>query len=88
MSKSIDSFRSHHIQIALAAGAGIIVLAYALKRVLPEPMHSLALAFPPSLAVSGDGLITKSGKAWYGKAWVWISAILIATLLVIGWYLV
>jgi hypothetical protein len=87
MSKIADFFRSHHIQLALATGASIIVLAYVSKRMLSEPMHSLALAFPPSLAVIGEGFIAKCEESWYGQAWVWVSAILLATMVVIGLHL-
>ena len=87
MSKVAELFKSHHIQLALAVGVSIIALAYVSKRLLPEPMHSLALAFPPSPAVIGEGLIGKCEESWYGKAWVWVSVILVATVLVIGWYL-
>lgn len=87
MSKIRKLLESHHIQLALATGASIILLAYVSKRILPEPMHNLALALPPSLAVLGEGLITSCETSWYGRTWVWISAILLLTALVIGWHL-
>ena len=39
------------IQIALAAGMSIIVLAFFSKRVLPEPLSYLELALPPFVAL-------------------------------------
>ena len=87
MRKLVEFFKSHHIQLALAAGASIIALAYVSKRVLPEPMDNLVLAFPPFVAVVGEGVISQHGESWYGKARVWVLATLLATVLVIGYHL-
>jgi hypothetical protein len=72
-----------HIQIALAAGTSIIVLAYFSKRVLPEPLSYLELALPPLLATLFETTTKKKKAAWYGRPVVGILAILLATVLVI-----
>lgn len=87
MSKIADFFRSHHIQLALATGASIIALAFVSKRLLPEPMDKLALAFPPFVATIGEAVIAKNKDSVFGRAWIWVVAVLLATVLVIGWHL-
>jgi len=47
MSKVKDFFKSPHIQIALATGFSIIVMAYFSKRILPRPIGYLPSAIPP-----------------------------------------
>jgi hypothetical protein len=84
MSKIAEFFKSHHIQLALAAGASIIVLAYVSKRVLPEPMPDLHLAFPPFIAVVAEAVITRYKNSWFARTWYWVLAILLATVLVIA----
>ena len=74
---------SPQIQIALAAGTSIIVLAYFSKRVLPEPLSYLELAIPPFIATLYEGATKKKKAAWYGRPVVGILAILLATVLVI-----
>lgn len=88
MSKIADFFKSHHIQLALAAGASIIALAHVSKRVLPEPMDNLAQAFPPFLAVVAEGVITKYRDSKIGTPWYWVVAILLATVVVIVAHLI
>jgi hypothetical protein len=87
MARTADFLESHHIQLALATGASIISLAYVSKRILPEPIDSLAMAVPPFLAVIGEGLIARCETSWYGKSWLWVTAILLATVFVIAWHL-
>ena len=73
------------IQIALAAGTSIIVLAYFSKRILPEPLSYLELALPPFIALFFATPPSKKKKAaWYGRPLYGILAILLATVLVIG----
>jgi len=73
------------IQIALATGTSIIVLAYFSKRVLPEPLSYLELALPPFVALLFETATKKKKKAaWYGRPLYGILAILLATVLVIG----
>ena len=73
------------IQIALATGTSILVLAYFSKRVLPEPLSYLELALPPFIALFFAKPPSKKKKAaWYGRPLYGILAILLATVLVIG----
>jgi len=73
------------IQIALATGTSILVLAYFSKRVLPEPLSYLELALPPFIALFFATPPTKKKKAvWFGRPLYGILAILLATVLVIG----
>lgn len=87
MPKIVDFFKSHHVQLALATGASIIVLAYVSKRMLPEPMHNLAQALPPFVAVIAEGIITKYKDSRIATTWYWVVAILLVTALMIGFYL-
>ena len=74
-----------NIQIALATGTSILVLAYFSKRILPEPLSYLELALPPFIAVFFATPPSKKKKAaWYGRPLYGILAILLATVLVIG----
>ncbi len=89
MSKVKDFFKSPHIQIALAAGFSIIVLAYFSKRVLPEPIGYLPLAIPPFLATIFESLLGSRHKnSKICTTWYWVVAILVATALVILFYAV
>jgi hypothetical protein len=72
------------IQIALATGVSIIVLAYFSKRVLPEPLSYLELAMPPFIATFFEATTQKKKAAWFGRPVVGILAILLATVLVIA----
>ena len=85
MSKIKEFFKSGHIQVALAAGASIVILAYFSKRVLPKPIGKLSLSGPPFLMAIYESLVTT--KKYKNKSWMksicWITAILLATALVI-----
>jgi len=87
MSKIVDFFKSHHIQLALAVGASILVLGYVSKRLLPEPMHKLAQGLPPFLAVIGEGVITHTKGKGVGAPWIWVALTLLATVAVVSFYL-
>ena len=50
MKKLKELLKSPHIQIAIATGVSIIVLAYFSKRVLPKPIGYLPLAIAPFIA--------------------------------------
>ena len=47
MSKFKEIAKSPHIQIALATGFSIIIMAYVSKKILFEPMDTIPLAIPP-----------------------------------------
>ncbi len=83
MSKVKDFFKSPHIQIALATGACIIILAYFSKRILPEPIGYLPLAIPPFLAMLFESLMSRKKETNKIKAWHVITVIFLSTALVI-----
>lgn len=83
MSKLKDFFRSPHIQIALAAGASIIILAFVSKRILPKPIGDLPRAIPSFLMVIYEYVLGRYKNAGICTAWYWVVAIFITTGLVI-----
>lgn len=83
MSKVMEFIKNGRIQIALAAGISIVVLAYVSKLVLPEPIHKLYLAIPPFIMTLYEGFAAKKEHSNYSKTPYWIAAIFIATILVI-----
>jgi hypothetical protein len=83
MSKLKEFLKNPHIQIALATGFSIIIMAYFSKRVLTEPIRYLHLAIPPFIATIFESLLAKHKDSKFMKIWYWVVAILIATALVI-----
>jgi hypothetical protein len=83
MKKTKEFFKSPHIQIALATGISIIVMAYFSKRVLAEPIAYLPLAIPPFIATIYEAVLKKYENSWISKTWYWIVLIFISTFLVI-----
>ena len=81
MSKLKDLLKSPHIQIALATGVSIIVMAYFSKRILSKPIGYLPAAIPPFLAVVYECILSKYKKN--AKTWFWVAAILITTAVII-----
>jgi predicted histidine transporter YuiF (NhaC family) len=57
MQKLKELIKSPHIQIALATGVSIIVLAYFSKKILPEPIGYLPLAIPPFIATIYEAVV-------------------------------
>lgn len=88
MSKVREFFKSPHIQIALAMGFSIIVLAYVSKRILPEPMTKLALAIPPLIGTIFEVMLGRYKESKICTTWYWVVAILVATVLVILFHLI
>lgn len=78
-----ELIRSPHIHIALAAGFSIIVLAYFSKRVLPEPLENLWLAFPPFIATIFEAVLGKCKNSKICTTWYWVVGIFLATAFVI-----
>jgi len=78
--------KSPHIQIALATGFCIIVLAYFSKRILPEPIGYLPLAIPPFIASIYEAVAAKHKNKKIATTWYWVTAILFTTALVIFIY--
>ena len=88
MSKLKDLIKSPHIQIALATGISIIVLAYFSKRVLPKPIGYLPTAIPPFLMVIYEAVKERYKDRRITKVLYWVVAIFLATAIVIilTWY--
>ena len=83
-----ELIKSPHIQIALATGISIIVMAYFSKRVLPKPIGFLPTTIPPFLMVIYEAIREKYKDEKISKVKYWISAIFISTLIIIvlTWY--
>jgi hypothetical protein len=79
---------SPHIQIALATGISIIVLAYVSKRLLTDPIGYLPLATPPFLMIIWEALSDRYKNSRICTAWYWIAAIFVATVLVILFHMI
>jgi len=88
MKKLKELIKSPHIQIALATGVSIIVLAYFSKKILPEPIGYLPLAIPPFIATIYEAVAAKHKNKKITTTWYWVATILIATALVIMLYAV
>jgi predicted histidine transporter YuiF (NhaC family) len=86
MSKVKDFFKSPHIQIALATGFSIIVMAYFSKRILPRPIGYLPSAIPPFLMAIYEAVLTKYKNKKISTAWYWVVAILLTTAIIIGFH--
>ena len=86
-SKITELLKSPHIQISLATGFSIIILAYFSKRVLPEPIGYLSLAIPPFIASIFEAILGKYKDSKICTTWYWIAAILIATAIVIIYHM-
>jgi hypothetical protein len=83
MNKIKELLRSPHIQISLAVGTSIIILAYFSKRILDEPIAYLPMAIPPFIATIYEAVLKKYENSWISKTWYWIVLIFVATFLVI-----
>jgi predicted histidine transporter YuiF (NhaC family) len=88
MSKLKDLLKSPHIQIALATGISIIVMAYFSKRVLPKPIGYLPTAIPPFIMVIYEAVLTKYKNSKICTAWYWVAAIFITTALIITLHII
>jgi len=83
MEKIKEFFKSPHIQIALATGVSIVIMAYFSKRVLSEPIGYLPMAIPPFIALVYENVLNKFKKKKIATAWYWVAAIFIATIFII-----
>jgi len=83
MKKLKELIKSPHIQIALATGVSIIVLAYFSKKILPEPIGYLPLAIPPFIATIYEAVAAKYKNKKITTTWYWVAAILITTVIII-----
>jgi predicted histidine transporter YuiF (NhaC family) len=75
--------KSPHIQISIATGISILVIAYFSKYVLPKPIGYLPTAIPPFFMVIYEAVATKYKDHKITRTWYWVTAIFISTALVI-----
>ena len=83
MNKLKEFFKSPHIQIALATGVSIVVMAYFSKRVLSNPISYFQMAIPPFIALVYENVLNKHKKKKVTTAWYWVIAIFAVTALII-----
>jgi predicted histidine transporter YuiF (NhaC family) len=83
MSKLKKLYKSPHIQIALATGFSIIVMAYFSKRAIPKPIGYLPTAVPPFLMVIYEALFDRYKNSKICTTWYWVVAIFLITVLII-----
>jgi hypothetical protein len=88
MKKTKELLKSPHIQISIATGISIIVIAYFSKHVLPEPIGYLPTAIPPFFMVIYEAVVAKYKNSKITKTWYWVTAILISTALVIMFHMI
>ena len=83
MKKLKELLKSPHIQISIATGISILVIAYFSKHVLPKPIGYLPTAIPPFFMVIYETVVVKYKNSKITKTWYWITAIFVSTALVI-----
>lgn len=88
MKKLKELLKSPHIQIALASGVSIIVMAFVSKRLLLEPIGYVPLAIPPFLATVYESLFKRYKNSRICTTWYWVAAIFIATVPIIFFHVV
>lgn len=88
MSKLKELIQSPHIQVALATGVSIVAMAYVSKRVLSDPMASVPLAVPPFLMLLFELMWGRYKDTRLCATSYWITAILLSTIFIIGYYLI
>jgi predicted histidine transporter YuiF (NhaC family) len=88
MSKVKKMLKSPHIQIALATGSCIIIMAYASKRLLPEPIGYLPLAIPPFFMTIYEYVAQRYKNKRIVTTWYWITALFLSTALIILYYMI
>ena len=87
MSKLKELIKSPHIQIALATGLSIIIMAYVSRWFLPKPIGYLPNAIPAFLVVIYEGLLGRYKNTRICTTWYWIVAIFIITAIVIVFHM-
>jgi len=81
----IAAFFQHPvIQMALAVGCSILVMAWFSKHVLPRPIGYLPGAFPPFLAALSEVARKRYPERIVAKTGFWVAAVLLATALVVA----
>lgn len=83
MSKIKALVRSPHIQIAVATGICIIVIAYFGKKIFTEPVGNLTNAIPGFIMLLYELLYSKYKKKKIFRVKYWVTGIIIITMLII-----
>jgi hypothetical protein len=86
MTKLKDLFKSPHVQISLATGISIVVMAYFSKRILPKPIGYLPTAIPPFFMVVYESVREKYKNHRICTTWYWIVAIFLSMTIIILLY--
>jgi len=83
MSKLKKLLKSPHIQIALAAGISILLIASFSKWVLEKPINPFLLTIPALIEVGYEYFLKKDKESKIVKTWYWVCGILFSTILII-----
>ncbi|MFC2135874.1 hypothetical protein ACFLTH_14760 [Bacteroidota bacterium] len=83
MTKFKQTIKSPHIHGAITAGFSIIAMALCSKYLCAKPIGYLSLAIPPFIATLHSSLLDKYKERRSMKTWYWVTAIIIATAVVI-----
>ena len=88
MSKVIDFFRRPQFQIELATGISIVALAWFFKKVVGIQVPAQYSAIPALILCVYEGL--KAKKKWprLTREWIWITAVLLSTALIILFHVI
>ena len=88
MSKLKKLLKSSHIQIALATGFSILLIACFSKWVLEKSINPFLLAVPPLIETAYEGLLKKNKESKILKTWYWVCGIIFSTILIIVIYMI
>ena len=83
MSKIEKLLKSPHIQIALAAGTSILLIASFSKWVLEKSINPFLLTIPALIEVAYEYFLKKDKESKIVKTWYWVCGILFSTILII-----
>ena len=83
MSKLKKWLKSSRTQMALASGASILVIAAFTKWILMKPLDPFLLAVPPLIEAAYEYFLKKNKESKICTTWYWVTAILVATALVL-----
>lgn len=83
MNKTTEIFKSHHVQIALLSVISIILIALFSKWDLEKPINLLVLLVPVLIELAYEYIVTKHSESKIASFWIWVSLILLVTLIFI-----
>ena len=83
MKKLLAFIKNDHIQAACVSGACIIILAVFFKKIMHEPVPSLAAAVPALIFAFWEAAKAKVTKEMWSRVWTWNLLILLATEIII-----